>query len=143
MGMPNPLGPGRGPSAPRRMAPIPTGGLMRVHRAAALLLLALVTGCASGRVVRLETGRGPPVVFTPDSGDAEPVEVERHEFKQAVARLARDMRPPANPQQAARHLMGVDARGGAYFFNQRTRQLTPLDGAALASDTWGWTPSGR
>lgn len=107
---------------------------MRVHRAAALLLLALVTGCASGRVVRLETGRGPPVVFTPDSGAAEPVEVERHEFKEAVARLARDMRPPANPQQDARHLMAVDSRGGAYFFNPRTRQLTPLDGAALASD---------
>ena len=107
---------------------------MRVHRAAALLLLALVTGCASGRVVRLETGRGPPIVFTPPSGEAEPVEVERREFKEAVARLAREMRPPANPQQAARHLMGVDARGGAYFFNERTRQFTPLDGAALTSD---------
>jgi hypothetical protein len=62
------------------------------------------------------------------------VEVERQDFKKAVARLAREMRPPANPQQAARHLMGVDARGGAYFFNERTRQFTPLDGAALASD---------
>jgi hypothetical protein len=107
---------------------------MRVHRAVALLLLAVVTGCASGRVVRLETGRGPPIVLTPDSGDAESVEVERREFKEAVSRLARAMRPSANPQQAARHLMGVEARGGAYLFNQRTRQLTPLDGAALASD---------
>ena len=110
------------------------GGLMRVHRGAALLLLAVVTGCASGRVVRLETGQGPPIVLTPPNGEAGPVEVERREFKQAVARLAQSMRPPANPQQAARHLMGVDARGGAYYFNQRTRQLTPLDGAALASD---------
>lgn len=106
---------------------------MWVHRAAALLL-AVVTGCASGRVVRLETGRGPPVVFTPDSGEAGPVEVERREFKEAVARLARQMRPSANPQQAARNLLGVETRSGAYLFNPRTRQMTPLDGAALASD---------
>jgi len=115
------------------MKPFPAGGLMRGHRAAALLLVWL-TGCASGRVVRLETGRGPPVVFTPHSGEAGPVEVQRHDFNKAMARLAREMRPPANPQWAARHLMGVDARGGAYFFNERTRQFTPLDGAALASD---------
>src|SRR5690242_20157766 len=106
---------------------------MRVHRAAALLL-AVVTACASGRVVRLETGRGPPVVFTPDSGEAGPVEVERREFKEAVARLARQMRPSANPQQAARNLLGVETRSGAYLFNPRTQQMTPLDGAALASD---------
>jgi len=106
---------------------------MRVHRAAALLL-AVVTGCASGRVVRLETGRGPPVVFTPDSGEAGPVEVERREFKEAVARLAQQMRPSANPQRSARNLLGVETRSGAYLFNPRTRQMTPLDGAALASD---------
>jgi hypothetical protein len=82
----------------------------------------------------LETGRGPPVVFTPDSGEAGPVEVERREFKEAVARLARQMRPSANPQRAARNLLGVETRSGAYLFNPRTRQMTPLDGAALASD---------
>ncbi len=108
---------------------------MRVHRAAALLLLAWVTGCASsGRVVRLETGREPPVVFTPHRDEAGPVELEQREFTAAVARLARDMRPPVHPQQAARHLFGVDARGGSYLFNPRTRQLTPLEGIALASD---------
>jgi len=106
---------------------------MRVHRAAALLL-AVVTGCASGRVVRLETGRGPPVVFTPDSGEAGPVEVERREFKEAVARLAQQMRPSANPQRDARNLLGVEPRSGAYLFNPRTRQMTPLEGAALTSD---------
>ncbi|WP_368668597.1 MULTISPECIES: AHH domain-containing protein [unclassified Myxococcus] len=104
-----------------------------MHRAAALLLVWL-TGCASGRVVRLETSRGPPVVFTPHSGEAGPVEVERREFKEAVARLARHMRPAANPQWAARDLLGVEARGGAYLFNPRTRQMTPLEKAALTSD---------
>ena len=107
---------------------------MRVHRAAALLLLVLLTGCASGRVVRLETGRGPPVVFTPHRGEAGPVEVERREFKEAVTRLARELWPSANPQRAARHLLGVEAHSGAYLFNPRTRQMTPLGGAALASD---------
>jgi hypothetical protein len=106
---------------------------MRVH-CAAVLLLAWVTGCASGRMVRLETGREPPVIFALSSGEAAPVEVERREFKDAVARLARAMRPPVNPEQAARNVMGVDDRGGVYLFNQRTRQLTPLDGAAVASD---------
>ncbi|NOK33884.1 AHH domain-containing protein [Corallococcus exercitus] len=107
---------------------------MRVHRAVALLLLVWLTGCASGRVVRLETGQGPPVVFTPHNDEAGPVEVERREFKAAVARLARGVRLPANPEQAARRLMGVDARGGTYLFDPRTRRMTPLDGAALASD---------
>ncbi|NVJ04577.1 AHH domain-containing protein [Myxococcus sp. AM001] len=107
---------------------------MRVHRAAALLLLALITGCASGRVVRLETRRGPPVVFTPHSGETGPVEVERREFKMAVARLAQAMRFPTHPQRAARRLLEVDARGGAYFFDPRTREMTPLEGATLASD---------
>ncbi|MFY2558191.1 AHH domain-containing protein [Corallococcus terminator] len=107
---------------------------MRMHRAAALLLLVGLTGCASGRVVRLETGQGPPVIFTPHGGEAGPVELERREFKEAVARLAREIRTSANPQRAARNLLGVEARGGAYLFNPRTRQMTPLDGDALASD---------
>ncbi len=45
------------------------GGFMRLHHVVALLLLGLVTGCASGRVVRQETGRGPPDVFTPGTDE--------------------------------------------------------------------------
>ncbi|MCP3162131.1 AHH domain-containing protein [Myxococcus qinghaiensis] len=106
---------------------------MSVRRMAALLLVWL-TGCASGRVVRLETGKGPPVVFTPHSGEAGPVEVERREFTEAVTRLARQMRLPANPERAARNLLGVEARAGSYLFNPRTRQVTPLEGESLAAD---------
>ncbi|WIG93227.1 hypothetical protein [Myxococcus sp. SDU36] len=54
------------------------------------------------------------------------MEVERREFKTAVARLAQAMRLPTHPQRAARRLLEVDARGGADFFNPRTRQMTPL-----------------
>jgi hypothetical protein len=49
---------------------------MKPHRAVALLLLALVTGCASGRVVRLETARGEPLVVTSRADEVEPVELE-------------------------------------------------------------------
>ncbi len=107
---------------------------MRLHHVVALLLLGLVTGCASGRVVRLETGRGPPLVFKPGSDEAEPVELERREFQEALARLAREGRPLANPQGAARQLFGVDARSGAYLVNPRTHRVTPLEGAALEPD---------
>jgi hypothetical protein len=108
---------------------------MKLHHAVGLLwLLALVTGCASGRVVRLETGRGAPVVLTPRTDDFEPVELERDEFKRAISQLARDMRPPANPQRAARELFRLDARSGSYLVNPRTRRVTPLEGAALAED---------
>jgi hypothetical protein len=107
---------------------------MKLHHAVWLLLLALVTGCASGRVVRLETGRGAPVVLTARTDDFEPVELERDEFKRAASQLARGMRPPANPQQAARELFRVDARSGSYLVNPRTRRVTPLEDSALALD---------
>jgi hypothetical protein len=116
------------------MVDLPAGGFMKLHRAAALLLLALVTGCASGRVVRLETGRGPPVVFTPRTSEVEPVELDGSEFKRAVSQVARSLRPPANPERAARDLFRVDARSGSYLVNPRTRRVTPLDGAALVAD---------
>ncbi|XXF78024.1 AHH domain-containing protein [Myxococcaceae bacterium GXIMD 01537] len=107
---------------------------MKLHRAVALSLLALVTGCASGRVVRLETSRGPPVVFTADSSEVEPVELGRGEFKKALSQLGRNMRTPANPQRAARGLFHVDARSGVFLVNPRTRRVTALDGTALVAD---------
>jgi hypothetical protein len=108
---------------------------MKPHHAVGLLcVLALVTGCASGRAVRLETGRGAPVVLTPRTDDFEPVELQRDEFQRAVSQLARDMRPSANPQRAARELFRLDARSGSYLVNPRTRRVTPLEGVALAED---------
>ncbi len=107
---------------------------MKLHRAVALLLLGLVTGCASGRVVRLETGAGSPRVFTPRTVEVAPVVLEGGEFKAALSKLARGMRPPANPQGAARRLFGVGARSGSYLFDPHTRRVTPLDGSAQASD---------
>ncbi len=61
---------------------------MRALGIAALLLLA--SGCASTRVVHLNTGLGEPIAFTPVESD--PVEIGKEEFKRAVAQLVLDMR---------------------------------------------------
>jgi len=61
---------------------------MRALGIAALLLLA--GGCASTRVVHLDTGRGESITFTPVESD--PVEIGKAEFKRAVTQLVLDMR---------------------------------------------------
>jgi uncharacterized protein YciI len=108
---------------------------MKLHGVIALLLVSVVTGCASTRVVRLETGRGEPIVFSPRTDEVEPVELEEGEFQEALSASSRSVRPPANPQRAARQLFEVDARGGSYLVNPRTRRVTPLEDTALVSET--------
>ncbi|MFY0564694.1 hypothetical protein ACN28E_12635 [Archangium lansingense] len=89
------------------------------------VLLVLLVGCgASSRVVRLDTGRSDTLVFTPRSG-AEPVVLEEEEFEEAVAKLARDARPPDRPQEAARRLFEVEARSGSYTYGTSDHRLTP------------------
>jgi len=99
---------------------------MRLHRAVALLLLPLMTGCATARVVHLETDRGEVLTFTPRTDEAGPVELEGDEFKEALSEHARFQRPPASPQEAARRLFEMDPRGGTYLFDARTHRVTPL-----------------
>ncbi|XXF78218.1 AHH domain-containing protein [Myxococcaceae bacterium GXIMD 01537] len=99
---------------------------MRPHRAVALLLLALMTGCASTRVVRLETDRGEVITFTLRANDAGPVELEGDEFKEALSEHARTRRTPAHPQKAAQRLFEMDSREGTFLFDARTRRVTPL-----------------
>ncbi|OJT24492.1 hypothetical protein BO221_15190 [Archangium sp. Cb G35] len=71
---------------------------------AGLLLVPLV-GCGTvSRVVRLDTGQGPPLVVTPRRG-AQPVQLREDEFKASLAKVAREVRPAANPLQHARRLM--------------------------------------
>jgi hypothetical protein len=108
---------------------------MKPQGVVALLLVSLVTGCASARVVRLETGQGKPIVFTPRTSEFEPVALEQEEFQEALAELSRSGRPPSNPQQAARQLFEAEARGGVYLFNPSTRRVTPLEGSALVAET--------
>ena len=80
------------------------------------VLLVLLVGCGpASRVVRLDTGRGDTLVFTPRTG-AEPVVLDEDAFEEAVAKLARDARPPARPQEAARLL--PDNSGIRYYLAQ-------------------------
>jgi hypothetical protein len=60
---------------------------MRICRIVALLVLA--SGCATTRVVNLETGQGTPIVYKPV--DTEPIKIDEAEFKNVVARLVLDM----------------------------------------------------
>ncbi|NMO13454.1 hypothetical protein HPC49_23275 [Pyxidicoccus fallax] len=88
------------------------------------LLCVLWVGCGGVRqVVRLETGQGEPIVHVPR--DAEPVELDEDDFQEGAAEAARDVRPSRRPQEAARALFQMDARGGAYTYEPRSRRITP------------------
>ena len=77
-----------------------------------LLLWALASACSAARVVRLDTGRGPPLVNIPRADEAGPVEVKAAEFAEALTQEVRRKRPPANPELAARELLGVPSHRG-------------------------------
>ncbi|GEN07420.1 hypothetical protein SAMN05443572_101561 [Myxococcus fulvus] len=78
----------------------------------------LVVGCGgTSRMVRLETGDGAPFVFT--SRPSEAVEVDEDDFKDAMAALARDVRPTSTLRLASHRSpstpwkgMGSEAESG-------------------------------
>jgi hypothetical protein len=101
---------------------------MKTYTVIWLVLALAVTGCSTTRVVRLDTGDGPPLVHTPFAEDGtEPVELDEDEFEAAVVELARDVRPFANPLREARQLFGVPERGGVYLYQHRGPRLIPQD----------------
>ncbi len=102
-------------------------------RLAVAALLALLTACSTTRVVRLDTGQGQPILHSPLTDEAEQVELEEEEFLQAVAKQARQMRLPANPEQDARARFEVPPRSGWYGYTQR-REVVPLDEQPSAAD---------
>jgi len=91
------------------------------------LLLILLAGCGTAsRIVRLDTGREKPTLFTPRTGDAQPVQLDVGDFEEAVTELARGIRPSTRPQEAARRQFEVEARSGSYTYEPHSRRLTPL-----------------
>jgi len=92
------------------------------------LLLILLAGCGTAsRIVRLDTGRGEkPTLFTPRTGDAQPVQLDVDDFEEAVTELARGIRPSTRSQEAARRLFEVEAQSGSYTYEPHSRRLTPL-----------------
>ncbi|HEX8826467.1 MAG TPA: hypothetical protein VF794_41585 [Archangium sp.] len=90
------------------------------------VMLVLLVGCGTAsRVVRLDTGQTDTLVFTPRSG-AKPVTLGNGEFEEAVSELARDVRPPTRPQEAARRLFEMAARSGLYSYETPSHRITPL-----------------
>ncbi|MCY1018721.1 AHH domain-containing protein [Pyxidicoccus sp. MSG2] len=73
---------------------------------AVVLLLVVETGCATSRVVHLDTGGGRPVVYAPRA-DAAPVQLDGDEFEEAVQTLARTAPRSSQPRDAALRLFGV------------------------------------
>ncbi|WP_163993867.1 hypothetical protein [Pyxidicoccus caerfyrddinensis] len=113
---------------------------MTLRQAGAVLLM-LLTACSGvPRVTRAseddgEVGAGAARyevrVFSPRTVPGEPVEVDEDDFTEAVARLAREARPVAQPQAEARRLFAetreAQARG------ERVIRLAPVDVSAAAS----------
>ncbi|WP_204817901.1 hypothetical protein [Corallococcus macrosporus] len=80
---------------------------MTLRWGAVVLLMLVGTGCATSRVVRLDTGEGRPSVYTPRA-DAEPVELDEDEFAEAVQKMARTAPPSPRPRESALRLFGLD-----------------------------------
>ncbi|AKF81648.1 hypothetical protein MFUL124B02_22120 [Myxococcus fulvus 124B02] len=99
---------------------------MRLHRAVALLLVPLLTGCATAHGVRLETDHGEQLTVSSHAEEARPLALAEDEFKAALTDHSRTQQARAHPQEAARRLFEMDVRGGTYLFDARTRRVTPL-----------------
>lgn len=82
------------------------------YRSWAVLLLALLgTGCATGRVVRLDTGDGRTQVFTPRT-EVEPPSLDGGAFQSAVRELSGTVPVSARPRAAVLRLFGLpEVRG--------------------------------
>lgn len=72
--------------------------------AGALLLVLLLMGCGTARMVRLEVGRGKPLEYVPASW-SEQVEVKGRAFEEAFARLVLEVPLSVRPAQAGQRVL--------------------------------------
>ncbi|SEM24203.1 hypothetical protein SAMN05444354_113154 [Stigmatella aurantiaca] len=72
---------------------------MKWNWVAVFLLGFFWTGCTASRVVRLDTGHGEPIVYSPPK-NAKPIEIQEEEFEKALTQLVLDMRLPLHAQAA-------------------------------------------
>jgi hypothetical protein len=91
-------------------------------RTGLLLVCCSLVGCATARVVRLDTGQGDPIVHILRRG-AEPVAVNELEFRKAVAQQAPSVPLAERPLEHARQLFGVPERSGWYLYESRSQRL--------------------
>nr|WP_244981450.1 AHH domain-containing protein [Corallococcus exercitus] len=76
-------------------------------------MLLVGTGCAASRSVRLDTGRGPARVHTPQR-DVRPAELDEDAFVAAVAELARTAPVSTHPMETARRLLAASRASRPY-----------------------------
>ncbi|WP_225409809.1 SitA5 family polymorphic toxin [Stigmatella hybrida] len=93
-------------------------------RSTLLLLIVFLSGCSASTraVVRLNTGQGEPLVYTPRR-DVEPEEVSEEEFKKAVAQHAPSVPSVKRPLEYAGRLFGVPERSGWLWYEGRSQRL--------------------
>ncbi|WP_232293603.1 restriction endonuclease fold toxin 5 domain-containing protein [Stigmatella aurantiaca] len=77
------------------------------------------------KVVRLDTGRGEPIVHVPRL-EGEPEKVGRTAFKEALAKHGRTVPPSERPLEFARQLFGMSERSGWYRYERKSRRLFSL-----------------
>ncbi|WP_426748180.1 AHH domain-containing protein [Myxococcus faecalis] len=100
---------------------------MWLRRALPLLVMMCIPGCATSRVVRLETEHG-SVTLTPYEdvgGEVEEARIDDAEFEESLAALARDVPPFRHPMKEARELFGVPTRSGVYRYERGPSRLIP------------------
>ncbi len=99
------------------------------------LLVVLLAGCGtSAKTLRLEAGRGEPVISLPRTGDLGPVLLDDDSFHEALETLASEVRSSERPQAAAMRLFEVSARSGSYLYEARTRRLIPEGESPVSLD---------
>ncbi|WNG32126.1 hypothetical protein F0U62_48230 [Cystobacter fuscus] len=96
---------------------------MNLFRIAVLLLLA--SGCATTRVVNLDTQQGTPLIYKPVHTN--PVELDETELKSAVAQIVLDMKLNVTfeePEQDVRHSLLASA--GSVVDGAQGRTMPPI-----------------
>ena len=99
-------------------------------KAEALLLALMVVGCSSTPpLLRLpETGAGgESLIHIHRTATVEPVEVKPEEVRQALRRMAREVRLSGSPRETVEQLFQLDALYGNYLYLNEERKLVPTE----------------
>jgi hypothetical protein len=112
-------------------------------KAEALFLVLLVVGCSSTPPHLRPPERGASgeiLLHIPRTATVEPVEVKPEEVRQALRRMAREVRLSGSPRETAERLFQLDALYGNYLYLRQERKLVPteagmpLEGALLEAE---------
>jgi hypothetical protein len=91
------------------------------------LLLAVLVGCSgTPQAVRVETRvGGETLLHIPRTETAEPVTVPPREVKEALQRMAREVRLTGTPRETVDRLLELDPQYGNYLYLMGERKLVP------------------